>query len=188
MSHTPNIYGKEYSFVFQNWGKGDKWRNTVPKSDWKLSRQTSNSISPCMVSKQFSDLQLISALLTATHFSYLGWFGLISQQHFLAGIPTDLASPTSCDLQDNPGFNFTTSQNDLSWAACKNSPAVGLSSPSFLNHSGRWHNLHSSFASFILMQERMVKAALFCCFLGLNHAPRPHSFKYIFTSILFSIA
>lgn len=64
-------------------------------------------ISSCLMSRPSSDLQLLSSLLTAAHFSLV----LVHPQlaALLGKYPMTLASLTSRGLQDNSGFAFTSS-------------------------------------------------------------------------------
>ena len=77
--------------------------NPGPKQDQKPTGQTPNSVSLCLMSKYSSDAQLLSALLTATHFFLLNWFHSLLAD-FLSRLCTALASVTSLSLQGN--FNF----------------------------------------------------------------------------------
>lgn len=105
------------------------------------------------MSKISSDLQLLSPLLTATHFSLLGW--LHSLLAFLfSKYPMSLASPTGWGLQGNQGFTFTASNSGLSRPSSKD--ALKHTSVAFLSQGGRLHNC-------------VAKAARFCCLLGLKH-------------------
>jgi hypothetical protein len=87
------------------------------------------------MSKCSSELQLLSALLTATHFSLLGWFHL-QVAAFLDRNPRTMEPPTSWDLQGNPGFNFTASHNGLSGPPRRDTPAMSLASEAFLRTEG----------------------------------------------------
>jgi hypothetical protein len=66
------------------------------------------------MSKHFSDLKLLSALLTATNFFLSDWYYSLLTD-FLGRYFMFLVSLTSWDLQDYPDFTFIASQNGLSW-------------------------------------------------------------------------
>jgi hypothetical protein len=51
-------------------GKGEHSEESKAKEDQKPARQTSNPASPCLMSKQSSDLQLLSAVLTTAQFFF----------------------------------------------------------------------------------------------------------------------
>jgi hypothetical protein len=74
-------------------------RSIVRKKKKKKNppEKTANSAFRCVMSKHSSDFQLLSALLIATHFFFLGWFH--SQlAALLNDSPTDLALSTSWGL------------------------------------------------------------------------------------------
>lgn len=91
------------------------------------------------MSKWFFDLQLLSALLTATHFILLGCFYSLLPA-FLDRYPTALSSLASEGLHSNPGFTFIPSHNGLSRPPWKDTPHTFLAPETFLSQGGRFHN------------------------------------------------
>jgi hypothetical protein len=67
-----------YLSPFQKRGKETVRKYWTKILDQKPAVQTPNSASPSLMPKCSSDLQLLSALLTATHFSHLGRYHSIS--------------------------------------------------------------------------------------------------------------
>ena len=111
------------------------WTKVRPKANG----QTPSSVSPCLIWKRSSDLQLLSVLLTITHFSFLGClYSLLAA--LLISYAMTLASPTSWVLQGNPGFNFTASHNGLSRPPFRDNPDACLTSAAFLSSGDKFHN------------------------------------------------
>lgn len=107
------------------------------------------------MSKISSDLQLLSPLLTATHFSLSGWYHSLLAA-FFSKYPMSLASPTGWGLQGSQGFTFTASNSGLSRPSGKD--ALKHTSVAFLSQGGRLHNY-------------VAKAARFCCLVELELGP-----------------
>lgn len=63
--------------------------------------------------KHSSDLQLLETFFSSMYFLFLDSFHIQSAA-FIGGYHVTLASITSLDLQNNPGFNFTSSHNENS--------------------------------------------------------------------------
>lgn len=93
--------------------EGSIERKYWTKARLKPAGHTPNSASLCLMSNCSSDLQCLSALLTAAHFCLLGWFHALLAA-LLSRFPMALAFPTSWNLQGNPGFSFTASCNGFS--------------------------------------------------------------------------
>ena len=98
---------------FQKGENRAQWGNIGAKQVWKPSVQTPMSASLCLMSKGSSDLQFLSALLTATHFSLLGWLHIWSAA-ILSRYLRTLSPPTFWSLQSHSGFIFSVSFNDVS--------------------------------------------------------------------------
>lgn len=81
-----------------------KHRKYGTKSRQKKLGKTLNFGSPCLLFKCSSNLQLISTLLTAIHFSLLDWFHTLLAA-LLHRYSIALVSPSPCGFQDNPGFS-----------------------------------------------------------------------------------
>ena len=78
-------------------------QHSKEKQDQISAEQTPNSASLCLISKCFSDLQLLSILLTAPNFTPLGQFYTLLLI-LLGRCSRTLESLTSWRLQWNPGF------------------------------------------------------------------------------------
>ena len=107
----------------------------------KPAVQIPNSASPHLMSKGFSDLQLLLVLLTANTLLSLK---LIPPpvSNFLGKFPLTLASPKSWGLQGNPGFTFTASCIGLSRPSFRENLDTILASAAFLTCVGTlFHNL-----------------------------------------------
>ena len=100
------------------------------------------------MSKYSSDLQLLSALLTAAHFFFFGWFHYLLAA-FLGRYPMALTSLPSWSLHGNPGFTFTASCNGLSGPPCRDIPDTHLVSATLLSHGRRFLN---SFLLFLTLK------------------------------------
>ena len=107
-----------YHFKMEQRDNSEKLLNQrKTKSKNKTVGQTTNSVSPCLMSKHSSDLQLLSVLLTETHFDLLSWFCFLLAT-LLGRYPTTLTSPTSWGFQGKPGFTFTASHKGLCGLLC----------------------------------------------------------------------
>lgn len=111
------------------------WTKGRPKPSWANSKLCTS----CMMSKLFSDLQLLSALLIATHSFLLGCFYFLLPA-FLAGYPTTLSSLASWGLHSNPGFTFIASHNGTSRPPRRDTQDTLLASSTSLSQGGRFHN------------------------------------------------
>lgn len=123
--------------------------------------------------KSFSDLQLLISLSTAIHFFLLGWFHSLFAA-FLRSYPIALASLTYC-LQSIPGFTFTTLCNGLSEPPYRGTPAIQLASATLLSLRGRFLDSKA--------RTKWPKLPSSVCWSWNMFS----SFKYIFTSFLYSM-
>ena len=135
------------------------WAKARPKHSW----ETPHSVSPCLISQCSSKLQLLSALLTATHFLSLG---LVPHPVHSSPWQETLKSWTR---QGNPGFTFTASQKWSLWASMQgrswSTPGVG-SSPE------QWRKIPQPLSSILDSKATMWLKLLKCCWLlGLEHGP-----------------
>ena len=159
-----------------------KCSKEILDQDWKPAGQTPNSASPCLMSKCSSDLQLHSALLTATHFFLLDFFHSLLAV-FLGRYPTTLASTIVWGLQGNLGSTFRASCNGLSRLPFRDSPDMPglISFPSLqrtitITHffifktRTRWlPKLPSSAAYYIWnMTPLLITSSLSSCFLMIS--------------------
>lgn len=85
------------------------WTKERPKK--RLNKL--QTLSSRLITRFSSELQLLSVLFTATHFSLLDWFHSLLAV-FLSIYPTCLASTTSWGLQGKLGFTYIASYNGLS--------------------------------------------------------------------------
>jgi hypothetical protein len=123
-SHISNITG--HILLFQNITVRKYWAKARPKASWSNFKLSMSMF----MSKDSSDLQLLSSLLTATNFPFLGWFYSLLAA-FLSRYPMALTSRTSWGLQGNFSFLFQCleSTRDL----LDSSKEFGLFSPALLS-------------------------------------------------------
>lgn len=128
------------------------------------------------MSKHSSNVQLLSGLLTAAHFSFQGCFHT-QYAALVVRYPTVLASPTSWRSPMQSRLHLHSFMcKGLSETPCRDNPDICLASMAFLSCRGKFHNLF--FISLTLKPKLSSSAS----YQGWNMGT---SFNYMCNSLLF---
>lgn len=122
-------------YVTQREGREHTVSKYSMTADLKPSGQIPKSASPCLTSKNSSELQLFSMLLTVTHFFLLGCFHLWSQL-FLASILC-LCHLHELGASRQFRFYYHSFTKTFCRPPCEN---THLASVPFLSHRGTFHD------------------------------------------------
>ena len=165
-----NLWWHRMYITIPKWEKGRIVRRSWVKARPKTGCANSKLCISILMWKHSSYFQLLSALLTTTYFSLLGWFHSLLAA-LLSRYPMALASPASWGLQGNPGFTFTASHNGLFRPPFRDTPDTCLTSAAFLRHS-------------LTLKPEPCDWGLLLAGAGTRMAP---FLSYIFASSLFSM-